>query len=367
MRRRPTSSTVSAAVLADPLDRTSLVLTWESGAGAEALPRRAASQAVARRSTCHPGRNVEGLGRRASRERQARRSTRRARAGRRRLGEDVAGSRRDRHAARRRTGRTRRSRPTTSSRTSARPAACRPWELTDAIDRGRSGSARPAAPHDRSPVSDHPLQILASLHGHYRRMLASTAPTCAVEKEAAELLGMRGSTFPAKKALDQSRRLGHDGIVQAVDAAGPGRRRPPGRACLARDCGRPRAGGAGGPAGQPEPARALTSPLRVTLGFARVLLSRLARRDLRRAAAFLWITPLAAALSSRLSAARPASAASSPPSSAAVERPLHARLQLGADGLVALVPLLVLAVALDLALDVGHEGSSGGRQTAVRG
>jgi DNA polymerase-3 subunit delta len=26
---------------------------------------------------------------------------------------------------------------------------------------------------------------------------------------------MRGSTFPAKKALDQSRRLGHHGIVQA--------------------------------------------------------------------------------------------------------------------------------------------------------
>src|SRR5262249_9033561 len=40
------------------------------------------------------------------------------------------------------------------------------------------------------------------------------------------------------------------------------------------------------------------------------------------------------------------------------QRRLHARLQLGTNGLVALVPLLVLTVALDLALDVGHEGSS---------
>ena len=37
------------------------------------------------------------------------------------------------------------------------------------------------------------------------------------------------------------------------------------------------------------------------------------------------------------------------------DRPLHARLELGAHGLVAGVTLLVLAVALDLALDVCHE------------
>ena len=32
---------------------------------------------------------------------------------------------------------------------------------------------------------------------------------------ASKRAAMRGSTFPAKKALDQSRRLGHDGVVQA--------------------------------------------------------------------------------------------------------------------------------------------------------
>ena len=34
--------------------------------------------------------------------------------------------------------------------------------------------------------------------------------------EAAKLLGMKGSTFPAKKALAQSRRLGSDRIRRAV-------------------------------------------------------------------------------------------------------------------------------------------------------
>src|SRR4051794_16910518 len=44
---------------------------------------------------------------------------------------------------------------------------------------------------------------------------------------------------------------------------------------------------------------------------------RLARRDLRRAAAFLWMTPLVAALSMRFMAMRSASAALSAPASAA--------------------------------------------------
>src|SRR5579862_4365452 len=45
---------------------------------------------------------------------------------------------------------------------------------------------------------------------------------------------------------------------------------------------------------------------------------RFASRDLRRAAWFLWITPLLAALSSRLTARRASSSAFSAPSSAAV-------------------------------------------------
>ena len=36
------------------------------------------------------------------------------------------------------------------------------------------------------------------------------------EAQAAQVLNMKGSTFPAKKALDQSRKLGHDGVAEAV-------------------------------------------------------------------------------------------------------------------------------------------------------
>jgi DNA polymerase-3 subunit delta len=48
-------------------------------------------------------------------------------------------------------------------------------------------------------------------------MLRLDGADVAGEKEAAEVLGMKGSTFPAKKAMGQARRLGHDRIVKAVD------------------------------------------------------------------------------------------------------------------------------------------------------
>ena len=47
----------------------------------------------------------------------------------------------------------------------------------------------------------HPFQVLATLHTHYARMLRLDGADVAGEKDAAELLGMKGSTFPAKKAL----------------------------------------------------------------------------------------------------------------------------------------------------------------------
>ena len=37
------------------------------------------------------------------------------------------------------------------------------------------------------------------------------------EKDAAALLGMKGSTFPARKALTQTRRLGHERVVGPID------------------------------------------------------------------------------------------------------------------------------------------------------
>lgn len=90
-----------------------------------------------------------------------------------------------------------------------------PWELTDAIDRGRSEEALAALRRMVRAGGRHPLQVMAVLHGHYQRMLRLDGAEVSTEKGAAELLGMRGSTYPAKKALDQLRRLGHDGVRAA--------------------------------------------------------------------------------------------------------------------------------------------------------
>ena len=57
---------------------------------------------------------------------------------------------------------------------------------------------------------------MATLQGHYGRMLRLDGSGVRNEKQAAEVLGMKGSTFPAKKALERSRALGHGGVAKAV-------------------------------------------------------------------------------------------------------------------------------------------------------
>jgi len=97
------------------------------------------------------------------------------------------------------------------------PGGVPPWELTDAIDKGDIPVALDRLHRMMAGGSRHPLQIMATLHGHYARMLQLDGARVSGEKGAAALLGMRGSTFPARKALTQVRRLGHDRIVRAMD------------------------------------------------------------------------------------------------------------------------------------------------------
>ncbi|MGE0879978.1 MAG: DNA polymerase III subunit delta [Acidimicrobiia bacterium] len=92
-----------------------------------------------------------------------------------------------------------------------------PWELTDAIDRGDTAGALSKLGRMMGAGGRHPLQMMATLHGHYGRMLRLDGAEVYDEKAAAALLGMKGSTFPAKKALDQTRRLGHEGVVRAIE------------------------------------------------------------------------------------------------------------------------------------------------------
>ncbi len=92
-----------------------------------------------------------------------------------------------------------------------------PWELTDAIDSGKIDVALDKLNRMTEAGGRHPLQIMASLQTHYTRMLRLDGAPIAGEKQAAQLLGMKGSTFPAKKALTQSKKLGSGGVRKAIE------------------------------------------------------------------------------------------------------------------------------------------------------
>ncbi len=91
-----------------------------------------------------------------------------------------------------------------------------PWDLTDAIDAGRTADALDALQRMMGAGDRHPLQLLGSLHGHYARMLRLDGAGIADEATAAQALGMKGSTYPARKALNQARKLGHEGVAEAI-------------------------------------------------------------------------------------------------------------------------------------------------------
>jgi DNA polymerase-3 subunit delta len=87
-----------------------------------------------------------------------------------------------------------------------------PWDLTDAIDRGDAAAALAMLERMLHAGVRHPLQVMAILHGHFTRMLRLDGSGAHDERAAATLLGLKGSTFPARKALDQLKRLGPEGL-----------------------------------------------------------------------------------------------------------------------------------------------------------
>lgn len=93
-----------------------------------------------------------------------------------------------------------------------------PWELTDAIDAGDTARALALLRRMLSGGGRHPLVVHAALAGHYGRILRLEGSGAADEREAAEVLGLPAgrSSFPAKKALTQARRLGFTGVARAV-------------------------------------------------------------------------------------------------------------------------------------------------------
>lgn len=90
-----------------------------------------------------------------------------------------------------------------------------PWDLTDAIDRGDVAGAVVNLQRLLGNGARHPLQVMVTLQTHVERMLRLDGADVRDEKAAAELLGLKGSPFPAKKAMQQGRKLGSAKVARA--------------------------------------------------------------------------------------------------------------------------------------------------------
>jgi DNA polymerase-3 subunit delta len=92
-----------------------------------------------------------------------------------------------------------------------------PWELTDAIDRGDAAAALDKLHRMMGAGGRHPLQVMVTLHSHVERMLRLHGSGAATEQQAAAVLSLKGSTFPARKALARTKALGPARIGRAVE------------------------------------------------------------------------------------------------------------------------------------------------------
>ena len=89
-----------------------------------------------------------------------------------------------------------------------------PWDLTDAIDAGDVPKSLDCLARMLDAGGRHPLAVMASLHGHFGRLLRLDGADVRNEVEVADVLGIKG--FPAKKALQASRRIGPGRVARAI-------------------------------------------------------------------------------------------------------------------------------------------------------
>ena len=90
-----------------------------------------------------------------------------------------------------------------------------PWDLTDAIDRGETTKALSLLHRMMGAGDRHPLQVMAILHGHFTKLLKLDGSDANDEASAAAVLGIKPG-FPARKALDQYRKLGGANVSKAI-------------------------------------------------------------------------------------------------------------------------------------------------------
>ena len=91
-----------------------------------------------------------------------------------------------------------------------------PWALTDALDAGDTATTLGTLARMTAAGGRHPLQVMAVLHNHYVRLARLDGIDARSEAEAAQALGIKPG-YPARKALQQYRRLGGGGVQRAID------------------------------------------------------------------------------------------------------------------------------------------------------
>ncbi len=95
------------------------------------------------------------------------------------------------------------------------------YKLTNAIDEGDHVEALAVLGRLRDASGLHPLQVMASLHNHYRRLLRLDDPEIRGEQAAVaalkELTGRAPNGWVAKKTLALAQALGTDGVRAAYD------------------------------------------------------------------------------------------------------------------------------------------------------
>lgn len=91
-----------------------------------------------------------------------------------------------------------------------------PWDLTDAIDAGKTAAALDMLQRMVGSGGRHPLQVMAILQGNYLKLAALDGANARSEADAAAVLGIKPG-YPARKAMETSRRLGGRAIKRAVE------------------------------------------------------------------------------------------------------------------------------------------------------
>lgn len=89
-----------------------------------------------------------------------------------------------------------------------------PWDLTDAIESGNTSLALANLHRMIDGGNSHPFQILAMLGNRYAQMMRLDGTSVQTSTDAAQLLGVK--EFPARKILEEFRRIGSDGIANAL-------------------------------------------------------------------------------------------------------------------------------------------------------